>query len=431
MTVNHLINLIDNRDINSVNSKHRVLERVNIVRSLTMLSQRARQLKPSPTLAIAAKEKELKAQGIDIVGFGAGEPDFDTPDHIKEAAIKAVNDNFTRYTAASGIDPLKDAVIVKFKRDNDLIYKRDEILISCGGKHSLYNLFQALFQEGDEVIVPAPYWVSYPPMIELAGGKPIIVETHEEDNYQITAQMLEKVITKKTKGIILNYPSNPVGSVYSRENLDAIGKLAEEHDFYIVSDEIYEKLTYDDYKHTSIASIDPSFKERTIICHGVSKTYAMTGWRIGFAAGPAPIIKAMGNIQSQSTSNPTSISQIAAVAALSGPQDSIALMLDAFKKRRDFLVEELRSIPGVTCYNPRGAFYVFPNFNSVLGKKYKGTLIDSSSTLTAMLLEGFHTAVVPGIEFGKEGYLRLSFATSMEVIKKGIERIQHAVSSLE
>jgi aspartate aminotransferase len=396
-----------------------------------MLSQRARQLKPSPTLAIAAKEKELKAQGIDIVGFGAGEPDFDTPDHIKQAAIKAINDNFTRYTPAGGIDLLKDAVIEKFKRDNDLVYKRDEVLISCGGKHSLYNLFQALFQEGDEVIVPAPYWVSYPPMIELAGGKPVIVETDEADNYQITAQMLKKVITKKTKGIILNYPSNPVGSVYSKENLDAIGRLAEEHDFYIVSDEIYEKLAYDDYKHTSIASIDPSFKERTIICHGVSKTYAMTGWRIGFAAGPAPIIKAMGNIQSQSTSNPTSISQLAAVAALNGPQDSITFMLEAFKKRRDFLVEELRSIPGVTCYNPKGAFYVFPNFNSVLGKKYKGTLIDSSSTLTTMLLEGFHTAVVPGIEFGKEGYLRLSFATSMETIQKGIERIKHAVASLE
>jgi len=396
-----------------------------------MLSQRARQLKPSPTLAIAAKEKELKAQGIDIVGFGAGEPDFDTPDHIKQAGIKAVNDNFTRYTPASGIDLLKDAVIDKFKRDNDLVYKRDEVLISCGGKHSLYNLFQALFQQGDEVIVPAPYWVSYPPMIELAGAKPIIVETNEEDNYQITAQMLRKVITKKTKGIVLNYPSNPVGSVYSKENLEAIGKLAEEHDFYVVSDEIYEKLAYDDYRHTSIASIDPSFKERTIICHGVSKTYAMTGWRIGFAAGPAPIIKAMGNIQSQSTSNPTSISQIAAAAALNGPQDSISFMLDAFKKRRDFLVEELQSIPGVTCYNPKGAFYVFPNFNSVLGKKYKGTIIDSSSTLTTMLLEGFHTAVVPGIEFGKEGYLRLSFATSMEVIQKGIERIKHAVASLE
>jgi aspartate aminotransferase len=396
-----------------------------------MLSERARLLKPSSTLAITAKEKTLKAQGIDIVGFGAGEPDFDTPDHIKEAAIKAVNDNFTRYTPATGIDSLKDAVIEKFKRDNGLEYKRDEVLISCGGKHSLYNLFQAIFQEGDEVIVPAPYWVSYPPMIELAGAKPIIVETHEKDNYQITASMVKKVITNKTKGLILNYPSNPVGSVYSLENLEAIGKLAVEHDFYIISDEIYEKLVYDGYKHVSIASLDPSFQEKTIITHSVSKTYAMTGWRIGFAAGPAAIIKAMGNIQSQSTSNPTSISQMAAIAALNGPQNSIALMLEAFQARRDFLVRELRGIPGVTCYNPKGAFYVFPNFSSVLGKKYKGTLVDSSSTLTTMLLEGFHTAVVPGIEFGKEGYLRLSFATSMEVIQKGIGRIKHAVESLE
>ena len=395
-----------------------------------MLSERARLLKPSPTLAIAAKEKALKAQGIDIVGFGAGEPDFDTPDHIKEAAIKAVNDNFTRYTPVAGIDSLKDAVIEKFKRDNGLEYKRNEVLISCGGKHSLYNLFQAIFQEGDEVIVPAPYWVSYPPMIELAGAKPIIVETHEKDNYQITASMVKKVITNKTKGLILNYPSNPVGSVYSLENLEAIGKLSVEHDFYIISDEIYEKLVYDGYKHVSIASLDPSFQEKTIITHGVSKTYAMTGWRIGFAAGPAAIIKAMGNIQSQSTSNPTSISQMAAIAALNGPQNSIALMIEAFQTRRDFLVRELRGIPGVTCYNPKGAFYVFPNFSSVLGKKHKGTIIDSSSTLTTMLLEGFHTAVVPGIEFGKEGYLRLSFATSMEVIQKGIKRIKHAVESL-
>lgn len=396
-----------------------------------MLSNRAVALKPSATLAISAKEKALKAQGIDIAGFGAGEPDFDTPEHIKTAAIKAINDNFTRYTAVAGIDSLKDAVIDKFNRDNNLDYSRDEIIISCGGKHSLYNLFQAIFQPGDEVIVPAPYWVSYPPMIELSGAKPVIVETAESEDYQITPGMIKKYITGKTKGIILNYPSNPVGSVYTRENLEGIGKLAEENDFYIISDEIYEKLVYDDYRHTSIASLDPSFKERTIICHGVAKTYAMTGWRIGFAAGPVPIIKAMSNIQSQSTSNPASISQMAAVAALNGPQDGIALMLEAFKARRNYLVQELRSIQGITCYDPKGAFYVFPNFNAVLGRKYKGTTIDSSATLATMLLEGFHTAVVPGIEFGKEGYLRLSFATSMEVIQKGVERIKHAVASLE
>ncbi len=396
-----------------------------------MLSKRADSLKPSPTLAISAKEKVLKTQGLDIAGFGAGEPDFDTPEHIKQAAIKAINDNFTRYTPVAGIDQLKDAVIEKFKRDNDLTYKRDEVVISCGGKHSLYNLFQAIFQEGDEVIIPVPYWVSYPPMVELAGAKPVFVETDEKDDYQLTGTMLKKYVNKKTKGVILNYPSNPVGSIFYRDNLEQIGKLAVENDFYIVSDEIYEKLTYDEYIHTSIATMDPSFKEKTIICHGVSKTYAMTGWRIGFAAGPASIIKAMGNIQSQSTSNPTSIAQMAAVAALSGPQESIGMMVKEFKKRRDYLVGELRSITGVTCYNPSGAFYVFPNFNTILGKKYKEKKIVNSSIWTEVLLEDFHTAVVPGAEFGKEGYLRLSFATSMEVIKKGVERIKKAVASLD
>jgi aspartate aminotransferase len=395
-----------------------------------MLSKRAASLKPSPTLAISAKEKALKAQGIDIAGFGAGEPDFNTPDHIKEAAIKAINDNFTRYTPVAGIDPLKDAVIDKFNRDNGLSYKREEIIISCGGKHSLYNLFQVLFQEGDEVIVPTPYWVSYPPMIELAGAKPVILETKEEDDYQITADLLKKYLTPKTKAIILNYPSNPVGSVFYRENLEAIGKLAVEHNFFLISDEIYEKLVYD-YEHVSIAALDPSFKERTIICHGVGKTYAMTGWRIGYTAGPADIIKAMGNIQSQSTSNPTSIAQMAAVAALNGDQSCIGIMVAEFRKRKDFLVKGLRDIPGVTCYDPRGAFYVFPNFNCVIGKQYNGRVIENSTVWTEVLLDEFHTAVVPGVEFGKEGYLRLSFATSMEVIQKGLDRITGAAASLK
>jgi len=395
-----------------------------------MLSKRAELLKPSPTLAISAKEKALKAQGLDIAGFGAGEPDFDTPSHIKDAAIDAITRNFTRYTPVGGIDPLKDAVIEKFKRDNGLEYKRDEILISCGGKHSLYNLFQAIFEEGDEVLIPVPYWVSYPPMVELAGAKPVFINTAEEEDYQITYQMLKRYVNKRTKGIILNYPSNPVGSIFYRENLEQIGRIAVENGFYIISDEIYEKIVYDDYKHVSIASIDPAFKERTIICHGVSKTYAMTGWRIGFTAGPTHIIKAMNNIESQSTSNPTSISQIAAIAALTGPQESITLMVDEFKKRRDFLVSELKTIPGVTCYNPKGAFYVFPNFNSILGKRLNGKQIKDSSVLTEVLLEDFHTAVVPGVEFGKEGYLRLSFATSLETIKKGVERIKEAAASI-
>jgi len=395
-----------------------------------MLSERARALKPSPTLAITAKEKALRAQGLDIAGFGAGEPDFDTPLHIKQAAIDAINKGFTKYTPVAGIEPLKDAIIEKFKQDNGLTFKREEVIVSCGGKHGLYNLFQALFQEGDEVIVLTPYWVSYPPMIELAGAKPVIVDTREENDYQVTGDLLKKYITSKTKGIILNYPSNPVGSVYTVENLTQIGKLAVEHNLYIISDEIYEKLVYDGYKQTSIASIDNAFKERTIISHGVSKTYSMTGWRIGYTVGQKEIISAMSNIQSQSTSNPTSISQYAALAALTGPQDFIAMMVGEFQKRRDYLVAELTSIPGVTCYNPRGAFYVFPNFNAIMGKSYKDKTIGTSAALTELLLEEFHTAVVPGAEFGKEGYLRLSFATSMEVIKKGVERIQKAAAAL-
>jgi len=395
-----------------------------------MLSGRAHALKPSPTLAINAKEKVLRAQGLDIAGFGAGEPDFDTPQHIKNAAIDAINKGFTKYTPVAGIEPLKDAIIEKFKNDNGLTFKREEVIVSCGGKHGLYNLFQALFQEGDEVIIPTPYWVSYPPMVELTGAQPIIVDTREEDDYQVTGDLIKRYITSRTKGIVLNYPSNPVGSVYTVENLAQIGKLAVEHNLYIVSDEMYEKLVYDGYKHTSIASIDNTFKERTIISNGVSKAYSMTGWRIGYTAGPKEIISAMSNIQSQSTSNPTSISQYAALAALTGPQDFIVTMVGEFQKRRDYLVRELTSIPGVTCYNPRGAFYVFPNFNAVLGKKFKDRAIDTSAALTELLLEEFHTAVVPGAEFGKEGYLRLSFATSMEVIRKGIERIQNAAASL-
>lgn len=395
-----------------------------------MLSKRAQALKPSPTLALSAKEKALKAKGLDIAGFGAGEPDFDTPEHIKKAAIDAINNNFTRYTPASGIDELKDAVIEKFKRDNNLTYKREEVIISCGGKHALFNLFEALFQEGDEVLIPTPYWVSYPPMVELTGAKPVLIETDESEDYQVTEPLLKKHINKNTKAIVLNYPSNPVGSVYYKENLEAIGRIAVEHNLYIISDEIYEKLTYDEYAHISIASMDSAFKERTIICHGVSKTYAMTGWRIGFAAGPTDVIKAMANIQSQSTSNPTSISQLAALAALTGPQDFISKMVEEFKRRRDYLVGELKGIEGVTCYNPRGAFYVFPNFNKILGKRYKDRVIDSSTTWTEVLLEDFHTACVPGIEFGKEGYIRLSFATSMDVIKKGVERIKSAVKEL-
>ena len=396
-----------------------------------MISHRARSLKPSATLDITAKEKELRAQGLDIVGFGAGEPDFDTPIHIKKAAIDAILDGYTKYTPAAGSEELKDAVIAKFKKDNDLEYKRDEIIVACGGKHALYNLFQSIFEEGDEVIIPTPYWVSYPAMAELAGATPVFVETHEEEDYQLTAEMLKKHITSKTKGIILNYPSNPSGSVYYVPNLEQIGKLAVENGIHLISDEIYDKIVYDGYKHTSIASLGGPIKDMTIITHGVSKTYSMTGWRIGFAAGKKGIIQAMSNIQSQSTSNPTSISQKAALAALTGPQDSVALMVQEFKKRRDFFVDGLNSIEGVSCFNPKGAFYVFPSFKGLAGRTYKGRKVASVAQWTQILLEDFHVAVVPGDEFGKEGYLRLSFATSMAVIEKGLERIKRAVEALD
>ena len=368
-----------------------------------MISHRARSLKPSSTLAIAAKEKEIRAQGLDVVGFGAGEPDFDTPIHIKKAAIDAILDGYTKYTPAAGSEELKDAIIAKFKKDNDIEYKRDEIIVTCGGKHALYGLFQSLFEEGDEVIVPTPYWVSYPVMVELAGATPVFVETHEEDDYQLTAAMLKKHVTSKTKGIILNYPSNPSGSVYYVPHLEQIGKLAVENGIYLISDEIYDKIAYDGYRHTSIASLGGPIKEQTIITHGVSKTYAMTGWRIGFAAGKREIIQAMSNIQSQSTSNPTSISQKAALAALNGPQDSVGIMVKEFEKRRDFFVKGLNSIEGVNCFNPKGAFYVFPSFKGLSGRTYKGRRVSSTAQWTEILLEDFHVAVVPGIEFGKEG----------------------------
>jgi aspartate aminotransferase len=396
-----------------------------------MISRRAKLLKPSPTLAITAKEKELRAQGLDIVGFGAGEPDFDTPMHIKKAAIDAILDGYTKYTPAAGSEELKDAIIAKFKKDNDLEYKRDEVIVTCGGKHALYSLFQTIFEEGDEVIIPTPYWVSYPAMVELAGATPVFVETHEEEEYQLTAESLKNCITSKTKGIVLNYPSNPCGSVYSLQNLEQIGKLAVENGIYLISDEIYDKIVYDGYTHTSIASLGGPIKDVTIITHAVSKTYSMTGWRIGFAAGKKEVIQAMSNIQSQSTSNPTSISQKAAVAALTGPQDSVGMMVSEFKKRRDFFVDGLNSIDGVSCFNPKGAFYVFPSFRELVGRTYKGRKITSVSQWTGVLLEDFHVAVVPGVEFGKEGYIRLSFATSMAVIEKGLQRIRRAVEALD
>jgi aspartate aminotransferase len=397
---------------------------------MSILSSRARGLKPSPTLAINAKAKSMQAQGIRVISFGAGEPDFDTPGNIKKAAIKAIEEGFTKYTPVGGIDELKDAVIHKFKRDNHLIYKRSEILVSCGGKHSFYNLAQALFDRGDEVIIPAPYWVSYPPMISLAEASPVILNTKEENDFKITSDELKRAITTKTKALVLNSPSNPTGCAYTRKELEGIAEIAVSRKFFVISDEIYEKIVYDGFKFTSIASLGEEIKKMTIIVHGVAKTYAMTGWRIGYTAGPEEIISAMNNIQSQSTSNPTSIAQKASVEALMGPQDEVQKMVSAFAQRRNYIVDRLNEIPGVSCYKPSGAFYVFPNFSEYYGKRYQGKRFGNSTDLADYLLDVAKVAVVPGVEFGADPFERLSYATSMEDIREGLDRIEKALKQL-
>jgi aspartate aminotransferase len=397
---------------------------------MSILSNRAKSLKPSPTLAINAKAKAMQAQGIRVISFGAGEPDFDTPENIKQAAKKALDEGFTKYTPVGGIDELKDAIIQKFQRDNGLSYKRSEILVSCGGKHSFYNLSQAIFDQGDEVIIPAPYWVSYPPMVELANATPVILETTEKNQFKITSEDLKKAITSKTKAVVLNSPSNPTGSAYTKKDLEKIAELAISRNFLVISDEIYEKIVYDDFKFTSIASLSEEIKKRTIIVHGVAKTYAMTGWRIGYAAGAEEIISAMNNIQSQSTSNPTSIAQKASVEALIGPQDQVEKMVSAFGQRRNYIVDRLDKMSGVSCYKPVGAFYVFPNFSSYYGKAYEAKKIENSTHLADFLLNEAKVAVVPGVEFGADAFERLSYATSMENIKEGLDRIEEGLKKL-
>jgi aspartate aminotransferase len=397
---------------------------------MTILSNRAKSLKPSPTLAINAKAKSMLAQGIHVVSFGAGEPDFDTPENIKQAAKKALDEGFTKYTPVGGIDELKDAIIKKFQRDSGLTYKRSEVLVSCGGKHSFYNLAQAIFDKGDEVIVPAPYWVSYPPMVSLAGGSPVIAETTEKNEFKITPGDLKKTITPKTKALIINSPSNPTGSAHTKKELEKIAEIALSKNFFVISDEIYEKIVYDGFQFTSIASLSEEMKKRTIIVHGVAKTYSMTGWRIGYTAGSEEIISAMNNIQSQSTSNPTSIAQKASVEALIGPQDEVKKMVNAFDQRRNYIVDRLNKITGVSCYKPVGTFYVFPNFSSYYGKSYQGKKIENSTHLADYFLDVAKVAVVPGVEFGADPFERLSFATSMENIKEGLDRIEEALKKL-
>jgi aspartate aminotransferase len=395
-----------------------------------MLSERAKRIKPSPTLSIDAKAKAMKASGIDIVSFGVGEPDFDTPENIKEAAIKAIKEGFTKYTPVGGIDPLKDAIIEKFNKDNNLNYAREEIIVSCGAKHSLYNIAQALLNPGDEVLIPSPYWVSYPDQVLLNDAIPVFVKTYESDSFMLRPEAIESSITKKTKALILNSPSNPTGLTYDRKTLEKIAEVVLRYGIFVISDEIYEKLTYDGFKHVSIASFDHEIKAKTTVVNGLSKAYAMTGWRIGYAAGSKELIKAMTNIQSQSTSNPTSIAQKAAVEALSGPQDFITVMLAEFDKRRRFLINELNSVPGMSCLAPTGAFYAFPNTSKLYGKSAGERTISSSSDLALYLLEKANVALVHGDAFGDDDYVRLSYATSIEEIKKGVDRIREAVSRL-
>lgn len=398
--------------------------------SIMRISQRCQRVTGSLTLAIDAKAKEMKQKGIDVVGFGAGEPDFDTPEHIRKAAKDALDLGKTRYTPAAGMPELRQAICDKLKRDNGLDYVPQQIVVSNGAKHSLFNSFQALLEEGDEVIVPGPYWVSYPEIVRMAGGVPVIVEGREENNFKPTIDDFRAAVTDKTRAVVINSPNNPNGFVFTREELQAIGDLAIEKDLSIVSDEIYEFLVYDGAEHISIASLSPEIKERTIVINGMSKAYAMTGWRIGYTASPLNAAKAMTNFQSHSTSCPNSIAQYAALTALSGPDDQLKSMVAEFDRRRRRIVELINEIPGLSCKPPKGAFYVMMNISGLFGKRYNGAPIVDSMSFTQLLLDNSHVAVVPGAGFGADAYVRLSYATSMENIEKGLARIKEFVGKL-
>ena len=394
---------------------------------MSIVSNSLKRIKPSPTIAVTTKARELRAAGKDVIGLGAGEPDFDTPDNIKGAAIEAINNGDTKYTAVDGTPALKKAIQAKFKRENNLSYDLNQITVGTGGKQVLYNAFMATVNKGDEVIIPAPYWVSYPDIILLAGGKPKIVKCDEKDNFKLTTQKLKNAISKKTKWIILNSPSNPTGSSYSKSEIKEIAEVLKKNKkVYILSDDIYEHIIYDDFKFSTIAEIK-ELKDRTLTMNGVSKSYSMTGWRIGYAAGPVEIIKAISKIQSQSTSNPSSISQAAAVEALNGTQDFIKTRADSFKERRNFVVDSLNNIKGITCLKPEGAFYVFPSCKGLLNKKTK---LKSDTEFVQKLLEQANVAVVQGSAFGLPGYFRISYATSMENLKKAMERIKNFCEDL-
>ncbi len=395
------------------------------------LSKKAAAVKPSSTLAITAKAKELKAQGKDVVGFGAGEPDFDTPENICDAAIDAINNGFTKYTPASGIIELKEAVSKKFKKYNNIDYTPEQIVISNGGKHSLENIFTVLLNPGDEVIIPAPYWLSYTEIVKLAGGVPVIVKTSKEQEYKLTVEALCKAVTNKTKALILNTPNNPTGMVYTDNELRDIADIVIDKDFYVVADEMYETLTYDGHKHISIASLGKEIYDRTITCNGLAKSYAMTGWRIGYTGSPLQIARMMGSVQSHQTSNPNSIAQKAAVEALNGPQDSVSQMNEEFNKRRQYVYERICNMPFVSTIKPMGAFYVFVDASEVLGKTHKGETVGTVAKMAEILINEYNTAVVPCADFGFDDHLRLSYAISMEQIEKGLDRIEKFLKELK
>jgi len=394
---------------------------------MSIVSNSLKRIKPSPTIAVSQKARELKAAGKDVIGLGAGEPDFDTPDNIKKAAIDAIQRGETKYTAVDGTPALKKAIVNKFKRENNLDYMSEQISVGNGGKQIIFNAILATVNPGDEVIIPAPYWVSYPDIVLLAGGTPKIVKCSEKNNFKIIPSELEKNITNKTKWIIINSPSNPTGSGYTQKELEALGQVLKKNkNVFILSDDIYEHLTYDDFEFFTIAQIK-ELKDRTLTMNGVSKSYAMTGWRIGYGAGPKDIIKAMAKLQSQSTTNPSSISQAAAVQALTGTQDFIKTRSESFKDRRDFVVKYLNNIKGLSCLKPNGAFYVFPNCQKFLGKK---TRLKTDKDFVEKLLEESLVAVVQGSAFGLDGYFRISYATSMDNLKKALERIKSFCESL-
>ncbi len=398
---------------------------------MAKLSKLVQGLKPSATIILSGKVRELKAKGMDVISFTIGEPDFDTPDYIKKAAVNAMDQGFTKYTQASGIKELRDAISMKLKKDNAVNYSADEIIATSGGKHALSMLFQAVCDPGDEVIIPAPYWVSYVEQVRIAGAEPVIIQTSETTGFRITPGILSEALTPRTRLIVLNSPSNPTGMVYGARELEEIAGIALENNVRIISDEVYETIIYDGRQHVSIASLGREIEQNTFIVNSFSKTYSMPGWRVGYAAGDSEVIKAMVKLQSQTTSHPDSIAQKAAVGALEGPQDEVRLMCEAFEKRRELIVSLANDIPGFRCLNPEGAFYIFPNVSALYGKKINGREIKDSTSFAEILLDEANTAVVPGVEFGADENIRISYAASEDTIRQGMKRIGELVCRLK